>query len=493
MRKRNRWNTLLGILAFCFVTGTAGAAGAHAAQEDTVIPGVYLDEIDLQGMTAGEIESVMETYAGELKKKEVTILVGEEKVTASLEELGLSITEHQLAEEALAVGKSGNLIKRYKLTKDLETTPMVLSLGKELDEEKVDQFVERCTEYDQKAKNAKIKRENGKFVYTDEVVGRVVDQEATKGELKELFSGSLQDDLTVTATIVEEQPKYTRELVEQCDSVIGKYSTSYASSSAARAGNIANAARLINGKVLYPGEEFSAYELMNPFTSANGYAMAGAYENGKVIDSMGGGVCQVSTTLYNAALYAEMEITQRAEHSMIVNYVEPARDAAISGTYKDLKFKNPTDVPVYIEAYTSGRTLTFVLYGEAKPAGREVKLISVTTATINPGPDKETKDPTKPEGYRRVDQSAHVGKKASLYMAILQDGKEISRTLVNNSSYAASPRYVTIGTKKPDEPDDDDKDDGDNETTTKPSKPSENDPTTETTTEKKEETSDEEA
>ena len=92
--------------------------------------------------------------------------------------------------------------------------------------------------------------------------------------------------------------------------------------------------------VLYPGDTFSAYEVVSPFTEENGYYMAGSYLNGKVVDSLGGGICQVSTTLYNAVLLAELEIVERAPHSMIVNYVEPSSDAAIAGTYKDFKFKN---------------------------------------------------------------------------------------------------------------------------------------------------------
>lgn len=81
----------------------------------------------------------------------------------------------------------------------------------------------------------------------------------------------------------------------------------------------------------------------------NGYKTATAYENGRSVDSIGGGVCQISTTLYNAALYAELEIIQRQNHSMSVSYVKPSMDAAIAGTYKDLKVKNSYDTPIYIE------------------------------------------------------------------------------------------------------------------------------------------------
>ena len=110
------------------------------------------------------------------------------------------------------------------------------------------------------------------------------------------------------------------------------------------------------GTVLMPGEEFSAYTWLTPFTVENGYASAGSYANGQVVDTVGGGACQICTTLYNAALLAEMDITQRQNHSMIVTYVPASQDSAIAGTYKDLKFKNPYDTPIYMEgAEGSGR------------------------------------------------------------------------------------------------------------------------------------------
>ena len=111
-----------------------------------------------------------------------------------------------------------------------------------------------------------------------------------------------------------------------------------------------------------PGEVLSGYECLQPFTIENGYKTAAAYENGQVVDSIGGGVCQIATTLYDAALQAEMEIVQRQNHSMIVTYVKPSMDAAIAGTYKDIKIKNNYSTPVYIEGYTSGKKLISVSY-----------------------------------------------------------------------------------------------------------------------------------
>lgn len=155
--------------------------------------------------------------------------------------------------------------------------------------------------------------------------------------------------------------------------MLGTFTTSYSTSGANRSGNVKNGCSKINGTLLYPGDSFSAYETVSPFTEANGYYMAGSYSNGMVVESLGGGICQVSTTLYNAVLLAELDVTERFNHSMIVNYVDPSADAAISGTAKDLKFTNNLDCPVYIEGYTtSDKHITFTVYGqETRPSNRK--------------------------------------------------------------------------------------------------------------------------
>lgn len=139
------------------------------------------------------------------------------------------------------------------------------------------------------------------------------------------------------AVVSEQQPKIKKADLESISDVLGTCTTAYASSGASRSGNIANGVSKINGHVLMPGETLSGYECMHPFTIENGYFTAAAYENGQVVDSVGGGVCQIATTLYDASLAAELEITQRQNHSMIVTYVKPSMDGAIAGTYKDIK------------------------------------------------------------------------------------------------------------------------------------------------------------
>lgn len=420
--------------------------------DNVICNGVFVNDIDVSGMTKEQAEDAVSQHIENLKTKEVTIFVDEHKVKTNLGELGYVCDVKDSIEEAVSLGKTGNFIKRYKEIKDLENEKKVLPLEVTVDEGKVQKVVEeKVTKFDITPKNADLKRENGQFIVVDGETGRkVVIDETVEKIVTELTSEKtdLNKDIEIEAIVQEAEPEHTSENVALCKDVLGTFSTTYASSSASRANNLANGARLINGSVVWPGETFSTGGTMNPITAENGYSMAAAYQNGQVVDSIGGGVCQVSTTLYNAVLRAELEIVERANHSMIVGYVEPAMDAAIAGTYKDLKFKNNTDAPIYIEATTVGRTITFTVYGHETrdTENRKVEFVSEVLQVINPTGEKVTKDPTLPNTYRRVTQSAHRGYKAKLWKVVYENGVEVSREEVNYSSYAAEPAYVTVGT-----------------------------------------------
>lgn len=424
---------------------------ASAEEVDRICNGVFIDEVDVSGMTKAEAEQAVADFVKGLQAKGLAIRVGEDVVYATLGDLGYTDVPNDYVEQALAIGTKGNLIKRYKDLKDIEQGNIIYPLSFTLDENKLRELIEvQVGAYNIAPVNATVKRKNNKMIYTDHVVGRKVEVEETAQIIKDkIINDWNRTDILVDAVMIEDMPLYTRDIVEKCNTLLGSFTTEYASSAEGRAANLANGARLINNAVLYPGEIFSGYEYLSPFTVENGYYSAGAYLNGRTIDSIGGGACQVTTTLYNAALFAELEIVQRNAHSMTISYVEVSRDAAIAGTVKDLKFKNNTDVPILIEAYTVDRTITFNIWGHETRDTKnrkiefETKILSETPAPA----EVITKDPTKPVTYKDVEQSAHTGYKAELYKVVYENGVEVERVLINKSSYAPAPRRVTIGTK----------------------------------------------
>ncbi|MFA9464505.1 MAG: VanW family protein [Velocimicrobium sp.] len=448
------------ILLACTIAGITVFAGLDT---NTICKGVNINTVDVSGMTKEEAIDALSQYMKTVETKKILVYVDDNQVTTTASTFGVEADMDNAVEQALSTGKTGNFIKRYKEIKDLEKQALVIPLTVTVDDKKIKEFVKKqCSVFDIPAENAKITRVNGEFVISDHVIGRKVDVSDTVEVIDTMMCKEWEfEAATVKAVVIDDVPEYTSDTLALCRDVLGTYSTTYSTSSQSRANNLANGAKLINGSIIWPGETFSTGKRLQPITVDNGYSIAGAYENGQVVDSVGGGVCQVATTLYNATLVAELEVAQRNNHSMIVGYVKPSMDAAIAGDYKDLKITNNTKVPVYIEASTVGRTITFTLYGHETrdKANRTVAYESKVLKVIQPGKDKITKDKTQLKSYRKVTQSAHVGYKAELWKVVYENGVETSRERINSSSYAAEPAYVTVGTKKEKKEDEEESDD----------------------------------
>ena len=437
---------LLFALVWVFAGMAEGEALAKEKEDSTIHTGVYADEIDLSGMTTAEAKAEVDAYITRLKEDILTLEIYDEQMEVTLGELGLRCSNPDVIDEAAQLGKTGNAIKRYKDRKDLEHENKVYQLEWALDSSKVREFVStECVKFDSEAEDASLKRENGVFQIVDGNTGTKLDVEGSVQAIENYIANEWnKENGRITLPVETDYPRGSEEELSRVKDVLGTFTTSYATSNGNRSQNISNGASLINGTVLYPGDSFSTYEVVSPFTRDNGYEMAGSYLNGQVVDSLGGGICQVSTTLYNAVLLSELEVVERSNHSMIVTYVDPSADAAIAGTYKDFKFKNNTDAPIYIEGATAGKQITFTIYGEeTRPANRTIKYVSQTLSTTDPGA-VIVADPGQPIGYRVV-SGAHRGVVAELYKHVYVDGVEESVTKVNKSSYNASPRTVVIG------------------------------------------------
>jgi vancomycin resistance protein YoaR len=262
------------------------------------------------------------------------------------------------------------------------------------------------------------------------------------GLFEEVVAGNTQ----IVLPLEELYPMGQAEELAQVKDLLGTFTTSFSSSGAARSTNVSNGCHLIDGTLLYPGEEFSAYNTIKPFTEENGYRLAGSYLNGKVVESLGGGICQVSSTLYNAVLRAELQVTERHNHSMVVTYVDKSADAAIAESAgKDFRFVNNTEHPIYIEGYTSDKKITFNIYGvETRDPGRRVSFESEVVSENPPKNESIIADGGQVVGYVSV-TNAHIGYQARLWKVVTQNGKEIERSVVNESKYNPSPRTAVVG------------------------------------------------
>lgn len=445
LRKISKLILCMSIFVLCFNVKVQAAE-----TEDTIKAGVYAGEIDLSGKTAVEAKAAVQYYVEELQSTEIVLeAAGGREVIVTAGDLGISWANTDLPEEAMQLGRTGNIIQRYKALKDLEYENYSFHIDLDFDVEAINTVLtEQCVKYDQKAVNVSlIKGEDGEFQVVDGQEGYALDVETSIDSIYGFLTGEWDHQpCRIALDIAVEEPKGSAEELAEVTDLLGSFTTSYSTSGSSRSANVENGCSLINGATIYPGEEFSTYEMVAPFTQANGYYMAGSYLNGKVVDSLGGGICQVSTTLYNAVLNAELEVTERHNHSMIVNYVSPSADAAIAESAgKDFRFINNLEYPIYIEGYTQGKKITFNIYGkETRDAGHVVKYESEVLEVINPTSDAIYADNSRPIGYIAT-ESAHTGYKARLWKIVTENGVEVSREQINSSSYKVSPRSATVG------------------------------------------------
>lgn len=228
---------------------------------------------------------------------------------------------------------------------------------------------------------------------------------------------------------------------------LATYTTRYDPSNSNRSNNISISAKKINGTIVMPGEVFSYNQIVGERTIAAGYKEAGAYAGGKVVQDVGGGICQTSSTLYNAALLANLEIVDRSNHQFLTSYVPAGRDATVSWGSIDFKFKNTRTYPIKIVASAKNGVCTMSIYGIKEETEYEV-VIQPAVLSYIPYTTKYENDDTLEEGKEVVEQSGYTGCTSETYRILKLNGEVVLRTLLSKDTYDPMTRIVRRGTKK---------------------------------------------
>lgn len=291
------------------------------------------------------------------------------------------------------------------------------------------------------AKNAEYDKEKRKLsVHSNGVEFGISIEEAKQiiGEQKQEYIIPLQITMPAVTTDMLGENAFP--------DVLGSCSTRYDASNKNRGTNIELAANTINGKVLIPGEKFSFNSMVGNTTAAQGYKKAGAYSAGELVESYGGGICQVSSTLYNAVLYANLEVVERYNHSAVVSYLDPGRDATVSYGSRDFKFSNPRKYAIKINAKANNGILEIEIRGIAEADDPEIEIVSQKTDTI-PCATKYVYDSTLAEDQEVVKSWGANGAKSITYRIVKKNGREISKTVLSEDSYNPMTKVIRTGSK----------------------------------------------
>ena len=404
-----------------------GTSAIQLDPEQVLAEGLYIDEYYVGGMTIAEARDILQKAYEEAGQTAATVYWQTNPVKTNLADLGLYWSIDDALSRAATLWQQGNLIRRYKIRQDLTGSEYHLSMKKRLTQSAVENFLTDYVAdvYDIAPKDAELTHTGNGFEVSQDADGLGVDIDATWKKIAMAYAENEDDhtEITVEAELETVRPHCPTDDLKLIKDLLGSSYTDYSVGSATRSVNVEVATDNVSGAVVMPGDTVSVSERMKPRTAENGYQSGGTMVNGVIEDSIGGGICQVSTTLYNALLKAEVQIDERHNHSMVVSYVSPGKDAAVSEDGgKDLVFTNNRETPIYIEGYTDGTNVYFFVYGvEDRPENRKVTFEATET-------------------YRKEYAEGGVEVDAYLEKIVTIDGEEVSRVKLHTDHYEPSSR-----------------------------------------------------
>ncbi len=284
--------------------------------------------------------------------------------------------------------------------------------------------------------------DDGSYTVTDSVQGIDFDVAGAQSILSAAQPGE-----TVSVPLNRQDPAIDTATLKAnlFKDVLGEYTTSV-SGTADRRSNVQLAAQKCSGTILLPGEVFAYNQVVGQRTEAAGFKKAGAYSNGETVQELGGGVCQDSSTLYCAALYANLEIVERHNHSYVSSYVPIGMDATVSWGGPDFQFRNNTDYPIKVVASYANSKVTFQIVG-TKTDDYSVKITTETIGTTAPTV-QEVPDDTLEAGTTQVADKGHTGYKVQSYRHVYDaSGNVVYEGKESLSSYKMTPKIIHVGTK----------------------------------------------
>lgn len=446
MHKKSLLIFTCGLILILICGGVIGAAAWEYAWQDRILPGVKLEGVNVSGFSEQAAVEKIAQFEKAFLSTPVSLVMDERKWQVSRRDLGFRLQPGDAARRAFLVGRTGPLKQRLRERWQAYRSGLVLPLGVAVDRDRA-----------QTALNAYVKEmvsppvDAGLSVNSrDEVTitpgkpGKVLDLQATLEMLGRLDRPL---DSEIPLRIVQVQPKVQTEDVAamKISGLLGAYTTYFDVRNVNRTYNINVAADALDNKLIKPGEVFSFNRVVGPRSKETGYREALIIVQDQFAPGIGGGVCQVSSTLYNAVLLAGLSITERSNHSLPITYVPFGRDATVSYGWQDLKFRNNTDGYLYLRTGIKGGGLTVKIFGNTAEK-KNITLESVVEQVIEPKVIKK-EDPNLYEGKTVEERKGVKGYRVRLYSTAADASGSKTRKLVSTDYYKPVDQIIRVGTK----------------------------------------------
>ena len=419
----------VGVRSCSKTDGTETSAEETSSEPETELEAeITVNGVSVHGMTkTAAVEKVLESMDWQMK-----VVCGEKE--QALENL-LKENVEKVVDEAFKKGESAD----YEIPTD------------GLEEAAAAQAASLAGAWNVKAKNGSISAfdaASGKFTFAEGENGKAVNEEKLKNDIVACTAAG-EYDAVITAEVEETAPELTAAQARENFQKLGTYTTT-TTANKDRNENVRLAAAALNGKIIQPGEEFSFNLTTGNRTTDKGYRPAGAYVNGVLVEEPGGGVCQVSSTLYNAVVFSGLKTTERHAHSYEPSYVTPGEDAMVSydgHSGPDMKFVNNSKTAVGIKTSFSDRKLTISIYGNPiLEEGVTLSMKSEKVKELDPPAPTYEEDPTLQPGVEVEAKAATPGSRWVTNLITKKNGEVISDEFFHNSTYNGKPATIKRNT-----------------------------------------------
>lgn len=323
---------------------------------------------------------------------------------------------------------------------DMKSNPVNIET-EEVHPEKVD--IDKIQkQISKKVQNAEYISDTGNLI--EQIIGIEIED---VDQAKKLANSITEEGMQFSIPLLITMPEVTTESVlgELFRDKLSTYTTYFNVNETERTENVRLAAEFIDDVILMPGQEFSYNNIVGERSTERGFKTAKVYQQGQVVDGLGGGICQVSSTLYNAVVMADLEVLERKNHSLSVSYVKLGRDATVVYGSIDFRFKNSRQYPVKISSKISGGTLTIDIYGYNT---NKTRLVDIETEVIEvlPFKEQEIMDPTLPVGTSKITTTGHKGYKVKSYRVTTENGEVVERKFIATDTYSPVAQVKRVGT-----------------------------------------------
>ncbi|MBP3889255.1 MAG: VanW family protein [Cellulosilyticum sp.] len=437
----------------------------HIKYDQKIYKNIQICNIDLSGKTLDEAVSIIETQViHALLNKELSLTLNDASFSIPLHSFYINSDLQEVIEYAIAYSDSLSLTERWQFLSGNETKNFDIQI--DFDEESMLAYAEDfINSFNSSPSNADITINNsGKITTVSHSNGQYIDTKQLSSQLTSILESSPYEllmnytsksplmrsasnisniEINLQEHLNTLTPEIALEDLELINAVISTYTTSF-STSAANATNIKLAADTINGQLLMPGEIFSFNTVVGNTTLDKGYVYAPVIVNSKLTQGVGGGICQVSSTLYNAILLAGLEVTERRPHSKPSSYVPLGQDSTIDWGTIDLKFENTLDYPIYISSFTENGKLHISLYSNKELLGTTYKLSSEIIKVL-PYTTNYVKDTSLSPGAKVLVSSGNSGYQVKVTRNSYQNNELVDTEVISHDTYNPVSTVYHIG------------------------------------------------